>query len=595
MTLPIISLRIQHEPDVVLARQRARQIAELVGFDAQDQTRIATAVSEIARNALAYGGGGRVEFAIDRERRPQMLTVVVSDAGPGIERAEDILQGRYVSSTGMGLGIIGSRRLMDQFRVDSGRGTGTTISMSKLLPARGNALKAADVRKIAGALAHASPRTAYDELQQQNQELVRALEELRRRQEELSRLNAELEDTNRGVVALYAELDERADSLRRANEMKSRFLSNMSHDFRTPLNSMRALTQILLDRTDGDLTGEQQIQVSLIQRAAEDLSELVNDLLDLAKVEAGKTVVRPGECDIRRLFGALRGMLKPLLAGEAVALAFEEEDDLPTLFTDESKVSQILRNFISNALKFTERGQVRVSARRGPDDTVVFAVEDTGIGVAPADQERVFQEFSQVESPVQKRVRGTGLGLPLSQKLARLLGGAITLESEVGVGSTFSLILPVTYRDALAETVTSAPAPMRSAAPARTRRRVLVVDDDDAARYLVRRWLAESDYEVIEESTGMGALSAARNQAPDAIVLDLLMPDASGFEVLQQLADDPATQHIPVVIHTSMVDARARERLGERVVQVVTKDQAPADGASALRDAVTRATQLVGM
>ena len=595
MSLPIVAIRIQHEPDVVLARQRGRQIAELVGFDAQDQTRIATAVSEIARNALTYGGGGRVEFAIDRDRRPQMFTIVVSDSGPGIERAEDILQGRYVSSTGMGVGIVGSRRLMDQFRIESAPGKGTTVTMAKLLPARGTAFTSADRRKIADTLAKASPRNAYDELQQQNQELVRALEELRRRQEELSRLNAELEDTNRGVVALYAELDERADSLRRSDEMKSRFLSNMSHEFRTPLNSMRALTQILLERTDGDLTGEQQIQVSLIQRAAEDLSELVNDLLDLAKVEAGKTVVRPGECDIKRLFGALRGMLKPLLPGEAISLVFEEEDDLPTLFTDESKVSQILRNFISNALKFTERGHVRVSARRGPDDTVVFAVADTGIGIAPADHGRVFQEFSQIESPVQKKVRGTGLGLPLSQKLARLLGGSITLESEPGVGSTFSLILPITFRDALAETVTSAPAPMRSAAPARSRRRVLVVDDDDAARYLVRRWLADSDYEVIEESTGMGALAAARNQAPDAIVLDLMMPDASGFEVLQQLADDPATQNIPVVIHTSMTDAPARERLGERVVQVVTKNQASGDGASALRDAVSRATQFVGL
>jgi CheY-like chemotaxis protein len=377
--------------------------------------------------------------------------------------------------------------------------------------------------------------------------------------------------------------------------MKSRFLSNMSHEFRTPLNSIRALSQILLDRTDGDLTGEQQVQVSLVQRAAEDLSELVNDLLDLAKVEAGKTVMRPGDCDVRRLFGALRGMLKPLLPGSTVALVFEAEDDLPTLFTDESKVSQILRNFISNALKFTEQGHVRVTARKGPDTTVVFSVEDTGIGIAPADQERVFQEFSQVENPVQRRVRGTGLGLPLSHKLAHLLGGEITLQSEVGVGSTFSLILPVTYRDSSPDSVTSAPATMRSAAPARTRRRVLVVDDDDAARYLVRKWLAEADYEVIEESTGLGALAAARHQAPDAIVLDLLMPDASGFEVLQQLADEPATHNIPVVIHTSMVDAPARERLGERVVQVVSKNLNAAAGAAALRDAVSRATQLVRM
>jgi signal transduction histidine kinase len=595
MTFPVFTLSIQREQDIVAARQRARQIAELVGFDSQGQTRIGTAVSEIARNALVYARGGRVEFSIDGDRSPQALAMTISDTGPGIERADEILQGRYTSATGMGLGIIGSRRLMDQFRIESTPGAGTSVRMAKALPARGRVLRAADVRRMADALATAATPTAFDELQQQNQELVRALEELQRRQEELAHLNAELEDTNRGVVALYAELDERADSLRRADEMKSRFLSNMSHEFRTPLNSIRALSQILLDRVDGELTGEQQIQVSLIQRSSDDLSELVNDLLDLAKVEAGKTVIRPGECDIRRLFGALRGMLKPLLPGEAVSLVFDAPDDLPTLFTDESKASQILRNFISNALKFTERGQVHVSARRGAGETVVFAVTDTGIGIDREDQERIFHEFSQVENPVQKRVRGTGLGLPLSLKLSHLLGGEITLRSEPGVGSTFSLILPVTYRDASSETVTSAPATMRSAAPARTRRRVLVVDDDDASRYLVRKWLADADYEVIEESTGLGALSAARNQAPDAIVLDLMMPDASGFEVLQQLADDPATQNIPIVVHTSMTEPPARERLGDRVIEVVSKNQVTVAGAASLREAVSRATQLVGM
>ncbi|HSL21851.1 MAG TPA: ATP-binding protein [Vicinamibacterales bacterium] len=589
MTFRIVSLTVRQEPDVVAVRQRARQIAELVGFDVQDQTRIATSVSEIARNALRYGGGGTAEFGIEGERRPQLLSIRVVDKGPGLANAEEILQGRYVSSTGMGLGIIGSRRLMDQFRIESEPGKGTTVRMAKLLPARAGLLKANDVQRIVSALALAQPQSAIDELQQQNQELIRALDELRRRQEDLARLNAELEDTNRGVVALYAELDERADSLRRADEMKSRFLSHMSHEFRTPLNSMRALSQILLDRTDGDLTSEQEIQVSLIQRAAEDLSELVNDLLDLAKVEAGKTVIRPAECDIRRLFGALRGMLKPLMPEDGVSLRFEEEPNLPTLITDESKVSQILRNFISNALKFTERGHVRVSARRGPNDTVVFEVEDSGIGIAPEDQERVFQEFSQLDNPVQKTVRGTGLGLPLSRKLAHLLGGEITLQSQVGAGSTFSLILPIVFRDVSAEAITAAPATIRSAAPARTRRRVLVVDDDDAARYLVRKWLTEANYDVIEESSGMAACAAARDHSPDVIVLDLIMPDASGFEVLQQIADETATHHIPIVIHTSMIDPPARERLGERVVEVVSKNQAIASGAAALRAAVERA------
>jgi CheY-like chemotaxis protein len=338
--------------------------------------------------------------------------------------------------------------------------------------------------------------------------------------------------------------------------------------------------------------------VSLVRRSAEDLTELVNDLLDLAKVEAGKTVVRPGEVEVGRLFGALRGMLRPLLSDDIVGLVFEAPNDLPILVTDESKVSQILRNFVSNALKFTDQGEVRVSVRRGALDpgseTVVFSVADTGIGIAREDQERIFQEFSQVESPVQKRVRGTGLGLPLSRKLAHLLGGEITVQSTPGTGSTFFLTLPVVYRER-AESITAAPPAVRSTAPARTKRRVLLVDDDDASRYLARKWLTEAGYEVLEEPGGTDAYAAARAHRPDVIVLDLVMPDASGFEVLQQLADDTATQSIPVVIHTSVTEPPARERLGAQVIDVVSKNQPSVTGAAALRGAVARATQFVAM
>jgi CheY-like chemotaxis protein len=181
------------------------------------------------------------------------------------------------------------------------------------------------------------------------------------------------------------------------------------------------------------------------------------------------------------------------------------------------------------------------------------------------------------------------LGLPLSRKLAQLLGGELTVASTPGAGSTFSLRVPIVYRET-AEAVTASPPAFRSASVSRTRRRVLIVDDDDAARYLVRRWLTEADYEVIEESGGTNAASAARLHAPDAIVLDLVMPDVTGFEVLQQLSEDPGTRDIPVVIHTAVVDPPARERLGERVIDIVLKDQPAAVAAAALRAAVARAT-----
>jgi signal transduction histidine kinase len=276
-------------------------------------------------------------------------------------------------------------------------------------------------------------------------ELRRLREELRLRELDVERLGRELEETNRGVLALYAELDEKALDLARVSELKSRFLSNISHELRTPLNSVRNICRLLLDRLDGPLSGEQERQVRLIQGAAESLSGIVSDLLDLARIEAGRTTIRPTEFSVADLFAALRGMFRPLVDADAVALVFDDASALPLLVTDEGKVAQILRNFIANAVKFTERGEVRVSAAATPDGCVRFAVSDTGIGIAPDDQARIFEEFSQVDHPLQTRVIGTGLGLPLSRKLAELLGGTLTLRSDVGVGSTFSATIPMRY------------------------------------------------------------------------------------------------------------------------------------------------------
>ncbi len=439
MSKPLLGVEISLEQDVVLAaRPGAPPACCLAGLRRPGpDPRGDPAVSEIARNAYQYAGGGKVEFLVDDQASGTFL-IRISDRGPGIKELEAILDGRYTSSTGMGVGIIGARRLMDRFEIESRPGAGTVIVLGKLLPQRAGSLTPARLSQIGTELARGAPQDPFEELRRQNQELLQSLEEVHRRQEELSHLNRELADTNRGVVALYAELDEKADYLRRASEMKSRFLSNMSHEFRTPLNSILSLARILLDNTDGILSPEQDKQVTFIRKAAENLSELVNDLLDLAKVEAGKVIIRPNEFSVGSLFGALRGMLRPLLAhNSALTLVFDEPVDLPALYTDESKVSQVLRNFISNALKFTESGEVRVAAAPGPDDTVVFSVTDTGIGIAPDDQEVIFQEFTQLESARQKRVKGTGLGLPLSRKLAELLGGGITVRSTPGNGIDF--------------------------------------------------------------------------------------------------------------------------------------------------------------
>src|SRR5687767_8662888 len=268
--------------------------------------------------------------------------------------------------------------------------------------------------------------------------------ELARRGEEIQALNAELAETNKGVVALYAELDDRAEQLRQASELKSRFLSYMSHEFRTPLGSIRSISRILLDRLDGPLTPEQEKQVRFVQSSAAELTEMVNDLLDLAKIEAGRVTISPAWFEMVDLFAALRGMFKPILTSESVSLVMEEPVDVPRVFTDDKKLSQVLRNFISNALKFTHEGEVRVTAC-GEGETVTFSVADTGIGIAPEHHAAIFQDFVQVDSPIQKRLRGTGLGLSLSKKIAELLGGSVAVKSELGKGSTFSVTIPVRF------------------------------------------------------------------------------------------------------------------------------------------------------
>ncbi len=268
------------------------------------------------------------------------------------------------------------------------------------------------------------------------------------READIALLREELDETNKGVVALYAELDDKAAQLRDANELKSRFLSYMSHEFRTPLTSMTSITGILLSRLDGPLTPEQQKQVEFIRGSTRELTEMVNDLLDLAKVEAGRITISPEWFEMVDLFAALRGMFKPIVASTSVTLTFDEPEGEIKLYSDDKKVSQILRNFISNALKFTPVGEVRVSARMVDADHIEFAVTDTGIGIAAEHIPNLFADFVQLDVRLQKRLRGSGLGLSLARKFAELLGGHVGVESELGKGSRFFVKLPVRFSGA---------------------------------------------------------------------------------------------------------------------------------------------------
>jgi signal transduction histidine kinase/CheY-like chemotaxis protein len=684
MAESIFTIALRSERDVVEARQRARELAAAVGFDNQDQIRLATATSEVARNAFRYATNAVVAFNVVLDI-PQRLEVEITDSGPGIPHLEEILEGRYKSASGMGMGILGTRRLMDEFSISAGS-KGTTVRMGKRLPRHGSRLSSQSVREVTQKLLARPPGSPYEEIERQNKELLKTLQELRNRQEQLGLLNRELEDTNRGVVALYAELDERADYLRRASELKTKFLSNVSHEFRTPLNSVISLSRMLMDKMDGDLTPEQEKQVRYIESSARDLQDMVNDLLDLAKVEAGKIKMRPKTFQVKDLFSGLKGMLKPLLAdNHSVDIIFEDPADVAPLHTDEGKVSQILRNLISNALKFTPTGTVTVTARRIEEHRVLFAVADTGIGIPPEHHETIFKEFGQVDNPLQDRHRGTGLGLPLCRNLAMLLGGRLWLKSEAGKGSTFFAEIPMIYtgESLVREDATFVPATefhrdpvlivegnpqdaslfesllrhsefqpivvrdidqaevwMARHAPVavlsevqvgadstwgfilnvRDRfpnlpvlltstldekhqalakgasdfllkpvernallsvlrtltshtgiRRLLIVDDNEVSRYIVRELLDRPWLDISEASSGSEAVRMLGDDPPDALILDLLMPDMSGFEVLRRLRGQPSTEFLPVLVYTSKSLSEAEslelQALGTRVVR----------------------------
>ncbi|WP_375769687.1 response regulator [Archangium gephyra] len=392
-----------------------------------------------------------------------------------------------------------------------------------------------------------------------HRETERQQRELKRRADELTRINRELEESNRGVRTLHAELDEKTESLVRAAEIKSRVVANVSHEFRTPLHSILGLARLLLNPANGTLTSEQHKQVQFIRSSGEALFELVNDLLDLSKMESGKATLRPVKFGAGDFLGALRGMMRPLVpADSAVELRFEPPPADLTLETDEAKVSQVLRNLVSNALKFTEKGHVTVSAGLGPEDTVCFQVSDTGIGIAPQHHAHIFEEFTQVESPLQKQVKGTGLGLALSRRLAEFLGGSLTVQSAPGRGSTFTFTLPRVHPE-VAEMVGMTE---RSQHLEPGRAPVLVLEDDRQTLFLYEKYLSRSGFQVLPVRTVEEARRTLQRVRPAAVVMDVMLEGETSWSFLSELKSDEATRDIPILVVTLMDREQKARALG---------------------------------
>lgn len=455
MNTPILRAEIRSEHDVCLSRQRAREIAGLVGFDEQDQTRIGTAVSEIAHNAWGYAAGGEISFLLRRTVSQQTLQIEIQDEGPGIADIPAVMRGG-TSSTGMGLGIPGANRLMDYLDIKSVPGSGTTVVLQKRLPPGAAVITEQDAARITAELTEQAPQAPLREIQHQNHELLRTLEELYKRQQEVTQMNTELEETNRGMIALYSEIEEKNRQLQEADRLKSIFLASMSHELRTPLNSIIGFTGILLQEMVGRLNEEQKKQLTMVKGSGQHLLDLINDLLDVSKIEAGKADVSVEEFALADVANEVTEAISPAATNKELDVVTKLQDDI-VLLSDRRRVKQVLTNLVSNAVKFTDHGQVTVTGKQLEKEQVEFQVSDTGIGMKREDIQRLFQPFQQLDQSLTREDEGTGLGLYLCRKIIDLLGGTIKAESDYGTGSTFTATLPLQHESGKTRRVSEDP------------------------------------------------------------------------------------------------------------------------------------------
>ncbi len=471
----------------------------------------------------------------------------------------------------------------------------------------GVALRSAQMRTALQNLLEETQRQS-DELQVQAEELRVSNEELeeqgnalKEQQVRLEQQQVEMEQTNAQLEEQAQQLENQRDDLTRSNaavELKAReleqasryksdFLANMSHELRTPLNSLLILSKLLGDNPKGNLTDDQVKYATTIQSSGNDLLQLINDILDLSKIEAGHLQIRPETVAIDRLTRDMRQVFTPIAGERGLDFEIRVADGSPvSVDTDRQRLEQILKNLLSNAFKFTEQGSVTLEIAPAAQDMVTIGVIDTGIGIAEDQQREIFEAFRQADGTISRKYGGTGLGLSISRELARLLGGMIELSSTPGQGSRFALTIPLAYDPGLvAEREEPIAAPVQApAAPAKPERRkaakparkveddrdklgggeriLLVVEDDSNFAGIVRDLAHEMGFQCLVAGTAEEALELAREYKPSAVVLDVGLPDQSGLAVLDRLKRDVETRHIPVHVVSAADHSQTALSLG---------------------------------
>ncbi|WMD22294.1 response regulator [Achromobacter seleniivolatilans] len=437
-------------------------------------------------------------------------------------------------------------------------------------------------------------RVSNEELEQQSRILQESQARMELQQTELEQTNANLESQAEQLLRVQDALTEKARQLTQASQYKSEFLANMSHELRTPLNSTLILAKLLGDNKPGNLSADQIKYAQTIHAAGNDLLSLINDILDLAKIEAGQASVDVEQVAIAPVLQRLLEPLRPMAQEKGLRLDLEVDPDVPaSMDTDPQRLGQVLKNLLSNALKFTERGTVALRVSRAPRNMLSFAVRDTGIGVPADQQELIFEAFRQADGSTHRKFGGTGLGLSISRDLAELLGGTLSVASTPGQGSVFTLILPMRLdagaqpparaqgmRSAFAPATQPVPpiaAPVVSdTAPAAEAglgdgpgRTILVIEDDKRFASILSDLTREMGFGCLVAHTATEGLALAAQQRPNAIVLDMNLPDFSGLGVLDQLKRNPHTRHIPV--HVVSVADYAQEAMGRGAIGYALK------------------------
>lgn len=524
----ILSTQIPNEQALVRVRDRTRQIGEVFGLDGLARTRLITAVSEIARNAIDYAGGGKIDYLFDdaMARGGQGIVVIVSDEGPGIDNLQGLFDGVAALKGKTPLGILGSRRLVDDFDIQTGKNAGTRVRLSMRLDAA-YPITTRQLNALTEKIAQRKPQTLVEELEVQNREMMLTLEQLQLRQVELEQ----------------------------ADERKDEFLAMLAHELRNPLSAIGTAVE-LLRRRESPSAADVARLTNIVSRQTQQLSRLINDLLDVSRVTRGKIELDPQILSVHDVIEHALEMTQGAISAKGHTVHYRPADPRLRISADVVRARQILGNLLHNAARYTPAGgEIRIWADR-EGEKVRIRVADNGIGIDAAMLPRVFDLFTQADSGLSRQDAGLGIGLTLVQRLLQAHGGTVDVHSQgLGQGALFTITLPLA--DA-ALAVASHPA--ARSAPAATPARILLIDDNRDAVDTLAHLLRGEGHEVAVAHTGEAGVAQSEGFAPDYVVVDVGLPGINGFEVAHALRQAPTTAQAVLVALSGYSAHTMRER-----------------------------------